>query len=42
VGFLNPGWLNNQKAGALSREKSLLERYAPAGQSGGREPFKRT
>jgi hypothetical protein len=23
-----PGWLNNQQAGALSRERSLLERYA--------------
>jgi hypothetical protein len=24
-----PGWLNNQQAGALSRGRSLLERYAP-------------
>ncbi|CAN7292664.1 hypothetical protein LJR260_001517 [Variovorax paradoxus] len=47
-----PGWLNNQQADALSREKSLLERYAllrnPVGASpsGGPErlyfkPFKR-
>jgi len=27
---LVPGWLNNQQAGALSREESLLERYAPS------------
>ena len=25
---LVPGWLNNQQASALSRERSLLERYA--------------
>jgi hypothetical protein len=27
---VSPGSLNNQQAGALSREESLLERYAPA------------
>ncbi len=39
---LVPGWLNNQQAGALSRERSLLERYAlprnPVGASLSGEP----
>jgi len=29
LGGREPGWLNNQQAGALSRGRSLLERYAP-------------
>jgi len=29
LGEREPGWLNNQQAGALPRGRSLLERYAP-------------